>query len=184
MDVIIETADGQRFEQEIWFFSSVLEIKEALHRYHGFPVSRQTLILDGEVMEDDGNTESYLIVQGTRIALRLEPEPGAAQTQAVVKPANAAAAAGSAGKKAKVAVVLPPPGLKRVKVEVNLGDNVSELRKEVQKLTEVNRLRMATDGFFFIFKQRVMDEDRTFRWHDVRPGDVLEMFYGSVTSGA
>uniref|UniRef100_A0A0E0MLB1 Ubiquitin-like domain-containing protein n=1 Tax=Oryza punctata TaxID=4537 RepID=A0A0E0MLB1_ORYPU len=39
-------------------------------------------------------------------------------------------------------------------------------------------------GYFFIYKQNVMEEDRTLRWHDVKNGDTIEIFNGRVTGGA
>jgi len=39
-------------------------------------------------------------------------------------------------------------------------------------------------GYFFVYKQNVMDEDRTLRWHEVKNGDTIEIFNGTVTGGA
>ncbi|KAK8953071.1 hypothetical protein KSP40_PGU020595 [Platanthera guangdongensis] len=83
MDVEIETEEGLRFKQEIWFFATVQEIKEVIQKYHGFPISRQILVFNGNVLEDEHDTEHYEILEGSRILLQLkkEPEPVPAQQQ-------------------------------------------------------------------------------------------------------
>ncbi|THU61614.1 hypothetical protein C4D60_Mb07t25180 [Musa balbisiana] len=81
-------------------------------------------------------------------------------------------------------MVLPKCGTKKVPVDVNASDNVSELRKELQRLYGVFNFHLPTDGYFFIYKQNVMDEDKSFRWHDVKQGDTIEIFNGSVTGGS
>ncbi|KAK8918339.1 hypothetical protein KSP39_PZI021433 [Platanthera zijinensis] len=81
MDVEIETEEGLRFKQEIWFFATVLEIKEVIQKYHGFPISRQILVFNGNVLEDEHDTEHYEILEGSRILLQLKKEPVPAQQQ-------------------------------------------------------------------------------------------------------
>ncbi|PNT65237.1 LOW QUALITY PROTEIN: hypothetical protein BRADI_4g39177v3 [Brachypodium distachyon] len=66
-------------------------------------------------------------------------------------------------------------------VEVGEADAVKELRAEL----DGQLLQLPEDGgYFFIYKQNVMEEDRTLRWHDVRSGDTIEIFNGRVTGGA
>ncbi|XP_047958806.1 ubiquitin domain-containing protein 7SL RNA1-like [Salvia hispanica] len=69
-------------------------------------------------------------------------------------------------------------GAEKVGVEVGPGENVGELRKKLQKMN------LPKEGYFFIFKQNVMDDDRSFRWHHVGPGDTIEIFSGSVSGGS
>lgn len=70
MDVIIENKkDGTSFELEISFFSTVLEIKEKIHKYHDVPVDKQTLHIHGAAMENDRDTVYYEVVQGSKIEL-------------------------------------------------------------------------------------------------------------------
>ncbi|KAG0481528.1 hypothetical protein HPP92_012386 [Vanilla planifolia] len=259
MEVVFETAEGRRFEQEIWFFSSVLEMKEKIEKLHGFPVARQTLVFDGKVLENERDTEYYGIMHGSRILVRLEPDPNppasaaevsiaipshktqfkisvdaasetvnrlkeriadrlagetgdrmstsrlvllhaggelqdqwrlaecgvwcGSEIEVTVKAPGGTAAVGHGARKVRLAVQLAGPGTKRVSVEVNPADNVGELRKELNRLREKQHFNLPAEGFFFIYNQNVMDEDRSFRWHDVRPGDVIEVFNGSVTGG-
>lgn len=74
---------------------------------------------------------------------------------------------------------------KKVPVEVNLWDKVRTVRKELEKVNEQMNLDLEVlrDHYFFIFKQNVMDDNRSFRWHRVQPGDTIEAFYGTVTLG-
>ncbi|MQM13252.1 hypothetical protein Taro_046177 [Colocasia esculenta] len=274
MDVIFETLEGSAFSIEVWFFSTVLEMKEKIQKYHGFPVTRQRLVFDGRVMEDERDTEYYGVLHGSRIRLFLDSptDPTAsgasdraaavavkAEQQAESKvrvqvrnlatrrqltveldaavdtaaqlrervqeaegipvgrfglflsgvelqdnrvladygvadlsevtlapralPSSAAGASGPAPNKKMRVMVLPKSGTKKIPVEVNGGDNVSELRRELQRLQARLGFELPTEGYFFIYKQNVMDEDRSFRWHDVRPGDTIEIFNGSVTGG-
>lgn len=257
MDVIFETSRGRNFTIEIGFFDTVLEIKEKVQRYEGYPVSSQKLVFKGQELLDDRDTEHYEILQGSRLQLivvaetddgrqvkiedsgrihvivkipiskrqlslevdvmdsvsrmkeriqecegfpvnrfalfygsiemqdtRVLAEYGVAEhseVNVVVRPCPPAAT--SASKKLKL-LVLPKCGTKKIPVEVNASDNVSELRKELQRLHAHLQFHLPSEGYFFIYKQNVMDDDRTFRWHDVRPGDTIEIFNGSVTGGS
>ncbi|XP_019168041.1 PREDICTED: uncharacterized protein LOC109163792 [Ipomoea nil] len=46
---------------------------------------------------------------------------------------------------------------KKFPVEVNPSENVGELRKELERLKEQWQLELLDDGYFFIYKQNVMD---------------------------
>ena len=81
-------------------------------------------------------------------------------------------------------MVLPKCGTRKIPVEVNAGDNVGELRKELAKIQQRFQLNLPQDGYFFIYKQNVMDDDRSFRWHRVDYGDTIEIFNGSVSGGS
>lgn len=263
MDVIFETAKGRQFTIEIGFFDTVLEIKEKIEKYEGYPVSTQTLVFKGQVLTDTGDTEAYDILEGSRIQLMAESEierqspkteeilpakllllinvaalkkqfsvecevadnvgrlkeriqesegipvnrfglyVGSTEMQdhhaladygladnsevnVVVRPFPPAPAGvgGAAGQKKMKVLVLTKCGTKKTAVEVNPCDNVSELRKELQRLHGNLHFQLPQEGYFFIYRQNVMDDDRTFKWHDVRPGDTIEIFNGSVSGGS
>lgn len=260
MDVIFETSEGRQFTIEIGFFDTVLEIKEKIMKYEGYPVASQTLLFKEKVMADDGDTELYEILQGSKVQLVLEAEPGNcvkteepvrvlltinvamakktftlecdvmdsvgrlreriqesegiplnkislyvgssemqdnrvladygvtdnSEVNVVIRPFLPApgVGVGGVGQKKMKLLVLTKCGTKKIPVEVNPCDNVSELRKELQRLHGSVHFHLPPEGYFFIFKQNVMDDDRTFRWHDVRPGDTIEIFNGSVTGGS
>ncbi|XP_042501007.1 ubiquitin-NEDD8-like protein RUB2 [Macadamia integrifolia] len=290
MDVFFEIPKGKRFTIEVGYFDTVLEMKEKIQKYEGFPISRQILVFNGQVMADELDTEFYEVLNRSRIQLILEPEPPTANKQppppatvvkleessstssspprklqilvksgkkqfplsmdptetvlrlrekiheaeglplnrfnlsfmgvdlmedrslrdyaitdhaeinvvkplslvvtttsasnaAIASPPSAGAAAAAASSKKLKLMVLPKGGTK-IPVEVNASDNVGELKKELQKLhKQHSHPNLPTESYFFIYKQNVMDEDRSFRWHEVRQGDTIEIFIGSVTGG-
>ncbi|XP_008776096.1 polyubiquitin-like [Phoenix dactylifera] len=353
MDVIFETSRGRHFTIEIGFFDTVLEIKEKIHRYEGYPVSSQKLVFIGEELIDDRDTEHYKILQGSRLKLIVaEPDDGSqvragrvhvivkipiserqlllevnvmdavsrlkeriqefegipenqfalfygtielqdnraladygvteqsevnvvtnpflpdydtiklqyyraladyrvteqSEVNVVIKPFlpgyvtielqhnraladhgvteqsevnvvtrpylsgygtielqdNQALADYGATEQSEVNVVTRPflPGpttstskklkllvmpkcrTKKIPVEVSASDNVSELRKELQRLQAHLQFHLPSEGYFFMYKQNVMDDNRTFHWHNVQPGDTIEIFNGSVTGGS
>ncbi|GMI77531.1 hypothetical protein like AT4G05230 [Hibiscus trionum] len=105
-------------------------------------------------------------------------------TDVNVKPSPTNSGTGSAGSKKLKLLVLPKSGMKKIPVEVNATDNVGELRKELQKLHQRVHFHLPQEGYFFIYKQNVMDDDRSFRWHQVVQGDTIEIFNGSVSGGS
>lgn len=69
----------------------------------------------------------------------------------------------------------------KVPVSVMANENVEELRKKLEKLREGNELKLPEKGYFFIHKQNVLDDDRSFLWNHVAHGDTIEIFPGHVT---
>ncbi|KAE8728670.1 cysteine-rich PDZ-binding protein-like [Hibiscus syriacus] len=274
MDVTFETQRGKPFSIEVVFFDTVLEIKEKVQKYQGIPIPNQTLVFNGQVLQDERDVEYCEILQDSRIQLlvasdsdtnnnkqqpqaneqqcssplkkkiqlhvntpssktslhlemdsndtvlkekihdqmepflvnRLVVQPTGAELQANrsvgdceptenndvdanIKPSPTSSGTGSAGaaaagsKKLKL-LVLPKMGTKKIPVEMNATDTVGELRKELQKLHQRLHFHLPQDGYFFIYKQNVMDDDRSFRWHQVAQGDTIEIFNGSVTGGS
>ncbi|XP_044460479.1 polyubiquitin 8-like [Mangifera indica] len=254
MDVIFEPHRGRPFSIEIGFFDTVLEIKEKVQKYQGIPVHRQTLVLNGRVLEDERDVEYCEIFQNSHIQLFIAPDKPNSQSQpqlveneqsspsknihlppdmdikdtvlhlkkkvkthevesipvnklvvqsgggaevqdrrslyeselmnnsevdVSVKP-SPTSSGGTGSKKLKL-MVLPKCGTRKIPVEVNASDNVGDLRKELQKLQENFHFHLPEEGYFFIYKQNVMDDDRSFRWHHVGSGDTIEIFNGSVT---
>ncbi|KAJ1386668.1 Ubiquitin-like domain superfamily [Sesbania bispinosa] len=258
MDVIFEIQRGKTFSIEVGFFDTVLEMKEKVQKYESIPISKQTLIFNGQVLPDDGDIWKCEIFQNSRIQLIVAPDSDkspSAKIQLNVKitssnvhiplemdlndtvlklkekilemmenpvpvnrlilhvtgtelhdhqllrdcdvsdnteidvsfrpsPPTTSASGGNVGgsKKLKL-MVLPKSGTKKIPVEVNASDNVGELRKELQKLNQRLQFHLPQDGYFFIYKQNVMDDDRSFRWHHVGQGDTIEIFNGTVSGG-
>ncbi|GKV41726.1 hypothetical protein SLEP1_g49224 [Rubroshorea leprosula] len=263
MDVIFEPQRGRPFSIEVGFFDTVLEIKEKVQKYQGIPVSRQTLVFKGQVLQDDRDVEYCELLQNSHVQLVVAPEPDKPQIKAEplspppakkiqlkinipssktsvplemdvtdtvlrlkekihemesvpanrvvvqssgtelqdhrflrdfelpenaeidvnIRPLPSPTSSGTGSKKLKL-MVLPKSGPNKIPVEVNPSDNVSELRKELQKLQSRLQLHLPPEGYFFIYKQNVMDDDRSFRWHQVGQGDTIEIFNGSVTGGS
>lgn len=69
MDVIFEVQSGKTFSIEVGFFDTVLEIKEKVQKYQGIPISKQTLIFNGEILQDDGDIWKCEIFQNSCIHL-------------------------------------------------------------------------------------------------------------------
>ncbi|KAK3131099.1 hypothetical protein QOZ80_6BG0502040 [Eleusine coracana subsp. coracana] len=258
MDVTFETVRGQRFTVEVWYFATVREMKEAVHRREGIPAASQRLFLDdGRELDDARDAEHYSILHGTRL-LPLLPDdaaPSSSSSSSAVRVAVSAPAIGrsvalelrasdtvarlkellqdrtdGALPAARTAVFFDkaemedsktladydPPldgmdvcvvvrqvasngggnggksqqqkmvvkvklGTKAVALEVGAMDAVRDLRREVERAAP--HLRDG-GGYFFVYKQNVMEEERTLRWHEVKNGDTIEIFNGSVTGGA
>ncbi|KAE8696854.1 Polyubiquitin 10 [Hibiscus syriacus] len=67
-------------------------------------------------------------------------------------------------------------GTKKIPVAMNANDNVGELRKELQKLRKTLPFDLSRQGYFLVHKQNLMEEDRSFKWHQVLQGDTIEIF--------
>ncbi|XP_066374276.1 polyubiquitin-like [Miscanthus floridulus] len=138
------------------------------------PAARTALFLGKAEMEDGKTLADY------------GPPADGMDVSAVVHP-QAPVASGGGGdgngagarnqQRIEVSVMF---GETAVALEVGAMDVVRELRKEVERL----RLPVRDGGYFFVYKQNVMDEDRTLRWHEIKNGDTIEIFNGTVTGGA
>ncbi|KAL0464702.1 UNVERIFIED_CONTAM: Ubiquitin domain-containing protein 7SL RNA1 [Sesamum latifolium] len=239
MDVIFQPSRGSPFNIEVGYFDTVLDIKEKIQKHQGIPISKQTLIFNGNILQDDFNVHNSHILDGSRIDLLLKIqlllrmpstrnvalEMDVHETIRRLKekiqelelvPINQLAihANGieldddksmqdcelSDNSEIDVAVrsspvtttsnmniesrklrifVLNHAGTQKMPVEVNSSDNVVELRKKLRKL----KMDVPKDGYFFIYKQDVMDDDRSFSWHNVCQGDTIEVFRGRVSGG-
>ncbi|XP_039024847.1 ubiquitin domain-containing protein 7SL RNA1-like [Hibiscus syriacus] len=258
MDVIFETQSGKAFSIEVDFFDTVLEIKGKVQKYEGTPVDNQTLIFNGQVLQNERDVEYCEILQYSRIQLRVAPasdiknkqqrrsssplkevqlnadtplsessfpfeiddhdmallistdaelrdikvvlQSSGAELHGDMSPGDcmltendnvdvnikkkvsptAAALTGAAmatrGSKKMKLWVLPMYGTKKIPVAMNANDNVGELRKELQKLQKKLHFDLSEEGYFFIHKQNVMEDDRSFKWHQVVEGDTIEIF--------
>ncbi|XP_052197687.1 ubiquitin domain-containing protein 7SL RNA1-like [Diospyros lotus] len=154
---------------------TIRRLKERIHEMDGVPINRLVLREDGNELHDHRSLQDYDLSDRSEIEIGVRPSP---TTSSSTGSGNAASS-----KKLRV-MVLTKCGTRKIAVEVNASDNVGELRKELQKLSQRLNFHLPSDGYFFIYKQNVMDEDRSFRWHHVGQGDTLEIFSGSVTGGS
>src|SRR3954463_13181805 len=69
MDVIFEVQRGRQFSIEVGFFDTILEIKEKIQKYQGIPIFKQTLVFNGQILQDDGDIWKCAIFQNSRIQL-------------------------------------------------------------------------------------------------------------------
>ncbi|CAD5327068.1 Ubiquitin domain [Arabidopsis suecica] len=207
MDVFFETRSGSTFEIELGYWDTVLEIKQKIEKYQRIPVSKQTLLFQGNVLQDHLDIEQCVILNHSRIQLSIsspdqnrnniqvfkteqfpqsnstEQISNAHQESTVMIPMSNNNNNNNNPKKLRV-MVLPKSGTRKVPVDVNAGDSVGELRKELAKIQQRFQLSLPQEGYFFIYKQNVMDENRSFRWHRVDQGDTIEIFNGSVSGGS
>ncbi|CAN6204811.1 unnamed protein product [Urochloa humidicola] len=194
MDVSFVCSGEEPFEMEVGFFDTVQDIKEKLQSRRGWPAAAMSLLHNGDVLADGGGIERHGIVEGSviRVALALDGSPRRQQ----VKRKRAAPASKRRGGEEGAGGAPPAPPLRvslvsrcgagRVEVAVAARAAVSALRAEL----ELERARRgggfplpAGGGYFFIHRQSVMDEARSFEWHGVAAGDEVVVFDGSVTRG-
>ncbi|GAV73665.1 ubiquitin domain-containing protein [Cephalotus follicularis] len=151
---------------------TVLRLKEKIHNeIETIPVNRLVVVeSSGAELQDYRCLRDCELMENGEIDVNIKPSP------------SASGAAGS-NKKLKL-MVLPQCGTKKIPVEVNASDNVGELRRELHKLHQIMHFHLPQEGYFFIYRQNVMDDDRSFRWHHVAQGDTIEIFNGSVTGGS
>ncbi|WOL09242.1 hypothetical protein Cni_G17995 [Canna indica] len=248
MDVFFETSTGKFFSLEVGFFDTVRDIKDKVHKHHGFPVSAQTLVFQGQVMaNDDRDVDHYRLLHNSCVHLVLSAAEDRARFKLVVNlpgskrqlalEAERAESVGKLKERVRVlggisssrftlvhggvelapeqralgecgigdgsrvsvaaaarptepaprrlrAMLLPRAGMKRVAVEVNAAECAGALRKEMQKLRCGLNLSayyyVPMENYFFIHGNNAMEEDKSFAWHDVRDGDTIEVFDGSI----
>ncbi|CAN6193453.1 unnamed protein product [Urochloa humidicola] len=177
--------------------TTVAGVKEILQdRTDGaLPAARTALFVGKAEMEDCRTLADYdPPADGAAMELCAVVRQQAAPPAPAAAPAPATAGSGNGGGGAgrtpqqRIAVKVKF-GARAVGMEVGAADVVRDLRKEVERLRLPVRDGAAGGaggggGYFFVYKQNVMDEDRTLRWHDVKNGDSIEIFNGTVTGGA
>ncbi|KAG7557709.1 Ubiquitin domain [Arabidopsis suecica] len=73
MDVIFETQDGYKFEIELGYWDTVLEIKQKIEKYQRIPVSTQTLVFQGNVLQDHLDIEQCAILNHSLLKVFVAP---------------------------------------------------------------------------------------------------------------
>ncbi|KAE8681938.1 Polyubiquitin 10 [Hibiscus syriacus] len=110
------------------------------------------------------------------VTIKKPPLPPRSRKVSPTAAALTGAAMATRGSKKMKLWVLPMYGTKKIPVAMNANDNVGELRKELQKLQKKLHFDLSEEGYFFIHKQNVMEDDRSFKWHQVVEGDTIEIF--------
>ncbi|KAF8116480.1 hypothetical protein N665_0017s0037 [Sinapis alba] len=254
MDLIFETQRGSSFSIEVGYFDTVLEIKGKIEKYQHIPVPKQTLVFQGNVLQDNHNIEQCDLYNNSRIHLFIsshgnndqnhsnqvfkpEQSPQANsteqqiinchqdskdiftnteqvfQTEQPLVPSNSTEQRSNQVVQTEKSPLMkevinvpdspvkvrkfrkPPQRLRvmvlphspdnepvsKVPVSVMANENVEELRKKLEKIRERNELKLPEKGYFFIHKQNVLDDERSFLWNGVAHGDTIEIFPGYVT---
>ncbi|OMO64914.1 Ubiquitin [Corchorus olitorius] len=157
---------------------TVLRLKEKIQEIEGVPVSKLVVQASGAELQDHRYLRDCELTENAEIDVNIKPSPTGSGT------GSAGGGTTTMGNKRLKLMVLTKCGTKKIPVEMNASDNVGELRKELQKLHQRLHFHLPQEGYFFIYKQNVMDDDRSFRWHHVAHGDTIEIFNGSVTGGS
>ena len=169
---------------------TVGKLKEKIQEMEAVPVNRLMIHSSGAELQDHRSLCECEISENSDIDVSFRPSPTTASPAAMAalspspSPGPGLGPTTLLGSKKLKLLVLPKCGTKKIPVEMNASDNVGELGKELQKLQEKLQFSLPQEGYFFIYKQNVMDDDRSFRWHHVGQGDTIEVFNGSVTGGS
>ncbi|CAI0468161.1 unnamed protein product [Linum tenue] len=170
---------------------TVLALKEKIQEIESVHVSRLVLQSNGgggPELQDHRTLRDCDITNNSEISATARPPIPAPSPPPAISAATTASVptgSGSSGSNKKLKLlVVTKCATKKLPVEVNAGDNVSELRKELQRLHQKMNFPLPQEGYFFIYKQNVMEDEQSFRWHQCGQGDTIEIFNGSVTGGS
>ncbi|KAL6521384.1 hypothetical protein OROGR_017953 [Orobanche gracilis] len=142
---------------------TIQRLKEKINEMEGLPANRISVHASRAELQDQKSMHECELFDSSEINVAVRSRQSC----------------GSGTTKMRIAVVMRC-GTVKISVEVNSSDNVGELRKKLEKM----KLDLPQEGYFFIYKQNVMDDDRSFRWHHVSQGDTIEIFSGSVSGGS
>ncbi|KAF0931809.1 hypothetical protein E2562_005780 [Oryza meyeriana var. granulata] len=181
MDVTFECSGVETFKMEVGFFDTVHDIKQKLQSCRGWSAAGMSLFHNGDVLADVGaggvaGAEQYGIVEGSVIHVELA---GRQQQQGQQQKGRSKRRDDGGGDVTLLRVnVVSRCGSGRAEVAVSARRAVSALRRELEE----RAFPLPRDGaYFFIHRQSVMDEARSFEWHGVAAGDEIVVFEGSVT---
>ncbi|KAF7063203.1 hypothetical protein CFC21_069724 [Triticum aestivum] len=169
---------GRSVALELDASCTVARLKEMLQERTDGAVTatKVSVFLDKTEMEDDKALAEFepSLAEGMKMEVRVVVREPPASSPACNN--------GNGAAKQRMSVEVKW-GAKTATVEVSDMDAVKELRAELGSAAP--HLLLPNDGaYFFIYKQNVMEEERTLRWHDVKSGDTIEIFNGRVTGGA
>lgn len=153
MDVIFETPSGRQFTIEVWYFATVLEIKENIQKYQGIPVSKQTLVFNGRVMADDRDTEYYNVFQSSRIRLNVEDELGKPEEPSQVQ-----------------ILIKVPISKKQFPLELSITDTVARLKERIHEVEGIPVSRLV-----LIFGNSELQDHRTLAEHEIHTGSEVNV---------
>lgn len=174
---------GRSVALELDASCTVARLKEMLQESTdgALPAAKVSVFMDKAEMEDDKALAEFdPPADGTKIEVRVVVRQPPASSPASNNGNGAAKVNNKLQQRMSVEVKW---GAKTATLEVSDMDAVKELRAELGSAAP--HLLLPNDGaYFFIYKQNVMEEERTLRWHDVKTGDTIEIFNGRVTGGA
>ncbi|CAL5073713.1 unnamed protein product [Urochloa decumbens] len=178
MDVSFVCSGAEPFQMEVGFFDTVRDIKEKLQSRRGWPAAAMSLLHNGDELADGDDVHGGGgIVEGSVIHVSLIVDGPRQQARRK----RAGKTRGEEGGAPLRVTVVSRCGAGRVEVAVAARAAVSALRAELERAGGFPL--PAGGGYFFIHRQSVMDEARSFEWHGVAAGDEVVVFDGSVTRG-
>ncbi|KAL8222837.1 hypothetical protein R6Q57_020236 [Mikania cordata] len=164
----------------------VSKIKEKVNEMEQIPLSRMTVHANGIELHDHNTMHECQLVDGSQVDITFKPPtPPAPPPPTLITRAPSPCGLNMANSKKMKVFVMSKCG-EKISLEVNSSSNVGELRKELEKIVRNQGVGfgLPEEGYFFIYKQNVMEEDHSFRWHQVGHGDTIEIFNGCVTGGS
>jgi hypothetical protein len=190
MDVSFVCSGEEPFQMEVGFFDTVQDIKEKLQRRRGWLAAAMSLLHNGDVLADDdvddgGGIGRHGIVEGSVIHVALAPDgPRQPHQGKRNRPASKRRGVGEEGAPPPLRVtVVSRCGAGRLEVTVAARAAVSALRAELERARGGGFPLPGGGAYFFIHRQSVMDEARSFEWHGVAAGDEVVVFDGCVMRG-
>lgn len=176
---------------------SVLKLKEKINEMEGIGLSWTGVVsfvyANGIELHHHKTLHECQLIDGSEVEIIFKPPPTTTTTTPMMSLTTTTSSSalcnssmglmGNYSKKLKVVVL--SKCREKITLDVNPSSNVGELRKELQKVrNQGTGFRLPEEGYFFIYKQNVMEEDQSFRWHRVVQGDTIEIFNGCVTGGS
>lgn len=158
--IVNEPLLEQQHTFEAYTNETVDNFKHRIRAFKAIPTSRFVMFYGGNELQEHRRLEEYGIVNSSIVNLVMRPYPYSMLSSNKLR-----------------VLVLPSVdgrhGTEKIPMEVNPSDNVNELRKKIQRLELEVDLVLPPHGYFFIHKENVMEEDKSFMWHDVKDGDTI-----------
>ncbi|XP_039168042.1 ubiquitin-like protein-NEDD8-like protein RUB3 [Eucalyptus grandis] len=130
MDVIFEPQRGRPFSIEVGYFDTVQEIKEKIQKYQGIPMTTQTLIFNGRVLQDERDVEHCEILQNSHVQLVVVDATSPQNPNKAEEPLPSPST--------KLQLNVKNASLKvHVPVEIDVNDTVARLKEKIHEIEGV-----------------------------------------------
>ncbi|MCL7041715.1 hypothetical protein MKW94_030681 [Papaver nudicaule] len=145
---------------------TVASLKEKIHGIDGSPIKRTVLSFSGiEMNENYRSLCEYGICEGSEVSVFYRnvnhpirgDQPSARRLSLVVQTTSVLNSA-------------------RIPLEMFESNTIRDIRRVL-----LDGKMLPQDDYFFIHKQRIMQDDCSLRWHGVEDGDFLYVFKGTVS---
>ncbi|OAY33143.1 polyubiquitin [Manihot esculenta] len=149
---------------------TVSSLKEKIHAVESTPIETMSLSFSGvELDEDSRNLSEYGISEFSEIVMFLKTVNPVMRDNLPMNPPTG---------KLNIVVKTCSAFLTEASIPLEMKDSntVNDLRSLL-----LSRKILPEDDYFFIYKQQVMEDNRSLRWHGVENGHSLYVFKGTVT---